>query len=241
VVTEDAQFKKLCFNETHELWFPKDISLSPELWSEYLAVFWPHRTNGHYYLAKGTPITGGDICIDCGACEGFFVLQALNAGASKVICLEPNQMMAECLRRTFPDEIKAGRVVVVHAAAGAVDGFADFSFDTLQPFGGKSASGGSTVSVPMVTLSKLACDLNLERVDFIKMDIEGAEIQAVEGGLPVLMKHHPKLAITTYHRSFDYQALHALITAAGYRRIRPAGLTQRDDGIFRPMMLHAAN
>ena len=33
--------------------------------------------------------------------------------------------------------------------------------------------------------------------------------------------------------------LHALATAAGYRQIHAAGLTQRGDGIYRPVMLHA--
>jgi hypothetical protein len=44
---------------------------------------------------------------------------------------------------------------------------------------------------------------------------------------------------TTYHRPFDYAMLHALATAAGYRQIHAAGLTQRGDGIYRPVMLHA--
>jgi len=240
VLAEDGPFKKLCFDDRHEVWFPADIQLTEELWNEYLAVFWPNRANGHYYLAQGTLLSAGDICVDCGACEGFFVLQALQAGAAKVICVEPSDFMVECLSRTFAAEIREGRVVVVNAAVGAMQGNANFSFDILQPFGGKSASEGKMVSVRVITLAKLAQDLGLERVDYLKMDIEGAEIQAVEGALPLLVKHFPKLAITTYHRPFDYQALRALIVSAGYRHIRSRGLTQREeDGVFRPMMLHA--
>jgi hypothetical protein len=83
-------------------------------------------------------------------------------------------------------------------------------------------------------------ELAIPRIDFLKMDIEGAEIQAVEGALPVLRRHHPQLAITTYHRAFDYEVLQALAISSGYRQIRPAGLTERDDGIYRPVMLHAS-
>lgn len=239
IVAEDDRFKKLRFNDVHEAWFPKETPLSAELWSEYLGVFWPHRANGHYYLTGGTDVVSGDICLDCGACEGFFVFQALAAGAAKVVCLEPSKEMAECLNRTFADEIKNGRVVVRNVAVGAMDGTASFSFDSLQPFGGKVESATTSITIPVTTIARLFQDLNLPGLNFIKMDIEGAEIQALEGAMSLLARHHPKLAITTYHRPFDYKVLHTLATAAGYRKIKPAGLVQWGDGIYRPVMLHA--
>lgn len=101
VMAEDGGFKHLRFNDTHNAWFPQETALSAELWSEYLSVFWPHRANGHYYLNHGTLIKPGDICLDCGACEGFFGLQALAAGAAKVICIEPSETMAACLKKNF--------------------------------------------------------------------------------------------------------------------------------------------
>jgi FkbM family methyltransferase len=239
VVAEDEQFKKLRFNDLHEVWFPKQTPLTADLWSEYLAVFWSHPANGHYYLTGGTRIIPGDVCLDCGACEGFFVLQALSLGASKVVCLEPSQQMAECLKRTFSDEIKTGRVTIRNIAVGAIQGSANFTFDCLQPFGGKIESETTSVAVVVDTISRLVQDLNLPEVNFIKMDIEGAEIQAVEGALLLLTKQHPKLAITTYHRPFDFAALHALLVDVGYRQIKPVGVTKRNDRVYRPVMLHA--
>ncbi len=239
VVAEAGNYKQLRFNGVHDVWFPKTTTLSAELWSEYLCVFWPHRANGHYYLRSGTWVNPGDVCMDCGACEGFFVLQALAAGAAKVICLEPSETMAACLGRTFANEIKAGRVVVKNVAAGAMEGMARFSFDQLDPFSGKMGSASSSINIPVNTIANLVAGLQLPRVDFIKMDIEGAEIQALEGAIPLLVQGHPKLAITTYHRPFDYVALRALVVSAGYRQIAPVGLAQRGDGIYRPVMLHA--
>ena len=239
VTGEDGAFKKLRFNGRHESWFPAGAQVGLELWNEYLSVFWPHPANAHYYLAHGTIIRPGDVVIDCGGCEGFFVIQALEAGAAKVICIEPSETMAACLKKTFAAEIKTGRVVVENVAAGVMVGTARFAFDELNPFSGRLESAIAAVNIPVTTLAKLCADLQLTRVDFIKMDIEGAEIQAVEGALPVLDKFHPRLAITTYHRPFDYRALHALVTVAGYRQICSTGLGQRGDGIYRPVMLHA--
>ena len=130
-------------------------------------------------------------------------------------------------------------MLVENVAAGVMEGTVRFSFDGLDPFSGRIGAATTAINIPMTTITKICADLRLSRVDFIKMDIEGAEIQALEGALPLLEKFHPKLAITTYHRPFDYAALRALAIAAGYQQIRSAGLTQRDDGIYRPMMLHA--
>ena len=118
--------------------------------------------------------------------------------------------MAICLKRTFAAEIEAGGVVVENKAVGVTEGTARFSFDGLDPFSGRMVSAATAINIPVTTITKLCADLQLSRLDFIKMDIEGAEIQALEGALPALKRFHPKLAITTYHRPFDYKMLACL-------------------------------
>ncbi len=238
-VSEEGPFRKLRFANVHDAWFPGDAAITPEMWSEYLAVFWNHPKNAHYYL-RHTPVKAGDVCVDCGACEGFFVFQALEAGAAKIICVEPSAIMAQCLTRTFEREIAHGRVVIRSAALGASNGTARFNFDSLHPFGGSVGQPtGHAETVEVLTLKRLLAEMSVPRIDFLKMDIEGAEIQATEGALAVLERDHPRLAITTYHRSFDFTALRALLIGAGYRHIKPTGVVERDDGIYRPVMLHA--
>ncbi len=39
--------------------------------------------------------------------------------------------------------------------------------------------------------------------DFIKMDIEGAELSALKGGIEVIKKVRPQLAISIYHSEND--------------------------------------
>ena len=240
VTERDGDFVRLRFADTHDFWFPAATDISLGLWSEYLSVFWNHPENAHFYLHGGTTISTGDVVIDCGCCEGTFARQALERGASKVICLEPNIQMVDCLNRTFPKEIAEGRVVIVHAACGAFSGSAYFGSDPANPAGGHLGISAGQCVVPVETISGICQKLGLDGVNFIKMDIEGAEIQALEGAFDILRSSRPALAICTYHRGHDFAAIHPLLTAAGYRRIRPSGITDRENAKqWRPVLLHA--
>ena len=239
VTGEDGAFKKLRFNDRHESWFPAGTRVNLELWNEYLSVFWLHPANAHYYLAHGTVIKPGDMVIDCGCCEGFFVFQALEAGAVKAIGIEPNPEMVRCLEKTFAAEIKTGRVVIQSAALCAFRAQASFSFDASYPAFGQVGDQASGQPVMVETLAAICEKLKLGRIDFVKMDIEGAEIHAVEGALPMLKKFHPKLAITTYHRAFDFRCLEAMLSLLGYSHIQAAGITKFGGSHSRPIMLHA--
>ncbi|NJM81008.1 MAG: FkbM family methyltransferase [Flavobacterium sp.] len=45
------------------------------------------------------------------------------------------------------------------------------------------------------------------KVDFIKMDIEGAEIIALQGAIETIKKYRPKLAIAIYHSIEDFATI----------------------------------
>jgi FkbM family methyltransferase len=57
--------------------------------------------------------------------------------------------------------------------------------------------------VQTVTLDEYVVRLNLDRVDFIKMDIEGAEVMALKGARQTIAHFKPKLAICLYHKWDD--------------------------------------
>jgi len=43
----------------------------------------------------------------------------------------------------------------------------------------------------------------VKRIDFLKLDVEGAELDALRGGLNSILRFRPKMAISLYHKPND--------------------------------------
>ncbi|MCS6954210.1 MAG: FkbM family methyltransferase [Bryobacterales bacterium] len=186
----------------------------------------------------------GDIVLDCGAHVGVYTREALKAGARLVVAVEPAPENFECLRRNLQAEAAAGRVVLVGKGVWDSEGTMTIRLvphnpaaDTLvlQPPGARP--GGQ---VALTTIDKLVAELGLARVDYIKMDIEGAEQRALLGAQQTLARFKPRLAISSYHRPDDPEKIPELV-----RRARPDYLQQcgpcsyvSESGIIRPDVLY---
>jgi FkbM family methyltransferase len=168
-------------------------------------------------------VRSGDVVLDCGANVGAFVREALNAGASAVVAVEPAPENVECLRRNFAAEIAARKVLLYPKGVWDKDDVL-----TLQVVPKNSAAdsfvmhqegGVEGAKVPLTTIDKLVAELNLPRVDYIKMDIEGAEQRAIAGARQTIQKYHPRLALSAYHTPEDPARIPELVrqTWSGYR------------------------
>jgi FkbM family methyltransferase len=69
-----------------------------------------------------------------------------------------------------------------------------------------------------ISIDDFVAEQGLEKVDLIKMDIEGAEPPALEGARETILKHKPKLAISLYHNLSDFVTIPEFIESldAGY-------------------------
>jgi hypothetical protein len=67
--------------------------------------------------------------------------------------------------------------------------------------------GQTKQTVRVTTIDHLVEELHLPRVDFISMDIEGAEKPALRGAVETLRKFHPRMAIAAEHLADDTVAI----------------------------------
>lgn len=145
----------------------------------------------------GLGVHEGDVVIDGGAHVGLFVRTALKAGASKVVTFEVTPKSNEALRRNFANQIAEGKVVVTAKGVWREEGVLPLviiddcsicnsvSHPWMKP----------SVDVPLTTIDHAVAELELPQVDYIKLDVENAEANALRGATGTLTKFHPRLAV----------------------------------------------
>jgi FkbM family methyltransferase len=224
------------------------------LWETPRGRFWIPEGNDYvlpFNLAEqarkiyGTGENGpktGDITLDCGANIGVTVRDELAAGAIKVVAIEPAPENVESLRRNFPDQIASGRVVVYPKGVWDKDDFlmlhvvpnnsAADSF-VMHPEGAVDA-----LKIGLTTIDKIVAELKLEHVDYIKMDIEGAESRALKGAREVLAKWKPRLSISTEHEENDPVEIIGIVTSANSGYKWACGPCSEADHRIRPDVLY---
>ncbi len=174
------------------------------------------------YRSGAVGVQRGDVVLDCGANIGVYTREALARGAALVIAIEPAPENLECLRRNLETEVNERRVVIVPKGVWDKDATLPMFIDRGNPAADtflRSGDRGSMTTLPLTTIDQITTDLKLHRVDFIKMDIEGAERQAIAGGGATLRRFRPRLAIAAYHLPDDQTVLPRLIKGfvADYR------------------------
>jgi FkbM family methyltransferase len=130
-------------------------------------------------------------CLDGETIEGFI---SFNGGYKRIVVLEPDK---ENYRRTA-NKIK-GIPNVELIDKGAWSGSGLLRFDgKANADSAISESGDSEIQV--IAIDEI---VDNEKVTFIKMDIEGAEYDALKGAGSVILRNAPKLAICVYHAPED--------------------------------------
>jgi FkbM family methyltransferase len=154
----------------------------------------------HYFAAdlpEFAPRTD-DVFYDCGAFTGDtladFVRRTGGKGCRKYVAFEPEPANAAKLNAYAARE---GLTFVEHRPTGVWSEQTTLRFQQSLD----SASGidaGGTLEIPVDRIDRLT-----DPVTFLKMDIEGAELEALKGAVETIRKYKPKFAIALYHKPED--------------------------------------
>jgi FkbM family methyltransferase len=163
----------------------------------------------------------GDVVIDAGGCWGdtalYFAHEAGDTGKVYAFEFVPTNLAVMRKNLTLNRELSS-RVAVIEKPLW------DKSDQTLYFTDNGPASRVSFTKTSEQYLSTISIDdfvsrNNVSRIDFIKMDIEGAELNALKGAAAVISRCKPKLAISVYHDLSDFVTVPEFISSLnlGYR------------------------
>lgn len=169
-------------------------------------------------LCKAEP---GDVVIDAGACWGETSLYfAFEVGASgRVISYEfiPSNI-AVLEKNIAANPTLAERITVVPnpvwSTSGQILYYVDWGPGSRVSFEKLRADFDDT-QCRTISIDDTVKQLSLPRVDFIKMDIEGAELHALKGAEQTLLRFHPKVAISLYHSLEDFKTVPRYLDSLG--------------------------
>lgn len=146
----------------------------------------------------------GDVVLDVGANLGFFTFLAapLVGDEGRAYAFEAQPDVAAYLRRSVELNELGPRVHVTQAAV--TDGQSD-SVELVLPEDAANTGvvslyphewlGGARLRVPAVSLDGWAASRDVERVDVVKIDVEGAELLVLRGMEALLLRTRPRLLV----------------------------------------------
>jgi FkbM family methyltransferase len=194
------------------------------------------------YGSGAQAVRPGDVVLDCGANVGVFTRAALDRGAKLVVAFEPAPENIEAYRRNFAAEIAARRVILVPKGVWDKE---DVLVLRRDPNNSAADSfvllkdGSKSVQAPLTTIDRALAELKISRVDFIKMDVEGAEVKAIAGARGIIVRNHPRLSIAGEHLDTDAVRIPQAVRAiwAGYQ-VTCGPAVRAGDGQIRPDVLY---
>ena len=155
-------------------------------------------------------VKSGDIVIDAGAWAGDFSAYCAYKNA-KVYAFEPSSHAYKLLEAT--SILNEGKIIPVNKGLG--DEQKELYLTTDKGSANlvieDHINNQQLEKITITTLDKFVEENSIERVDFLKADIEGYEREFLKGGKSTIQKFLPKIAICTYHLPDDPEVLEAII------------------------------
>lgn len=170
-------------------------------------------SNDFFSFVIESTLSKDAVVFDIGANIGLTTLTAARR-ASQVVAFEPQPTTHACLVKTIEaNRLKNIRAVelALGATKGEISFFADSNSSSASHIIADSTLGRqSDVKVEMTTLDNFVEDESIRRIDLIKIDVEGFEIDAISGAKNTLYKLRPAIFV-------EFNAF----TMIGFRNINP--------------------
>jgi len=158
---------------------------------------------GKQYEYQDVCFSEGDIVLDCGAYTGdMSIICAAKIGIEgKVYSFEAEKTNIKLFNMTLKENPQYADNIYL------VEKFVSNENTDVHLVGSGPGSNivnnrhdlSNAVKIQTIKIDDFVNEMKLEKVDFIKMDVEGSELKALYGAVNTIRKYCPKLAISVYH------------------------------------------
>lgn len=188
------------------------------------------KVRSAWKVALTQSVEPGHVVFDVGANIGLISQPAawLVGRRGQVHAFEPSPAVSESLRRRV-ELLRLRNVVTNRCAVGRTVGQATLyeyeSFhggaSSLRPETRTAGPHDHETTVPVDSIDRYVASCGIQRVDFIKIDVEGAELEVLEGAGQTLGDYRPALFIEASPQTLaafgsTVDDLLAVVTAIGY-------------------------
>jgi FkbM family methyltransferase len=158
------------------------------------------------YLRCLRPPKGG-VVLDCGAHIGncAILFSRLVGPDGLVICVEAfpdsyEKLVHRIKQSRLNNVVAINKGIWNRSMVQSIDAFTDTISCrlTTNPHNAKNAE--EKIQIDCISIDEILSEYKLNRVDLIKMDIEGAEIEALQGASQTMATMKPVFAIASYHK-----------------------------------------
>lgn len=167
-----------------------------------------YDNDSEQYFAKDIiSFRGDEVFVDAGTYDGMTIkeyMERCNNHYGQVICFEADEKNVSTIKKNF-SSWGINRAEIYHL--GLWSHKTTLKFDAIGSGSGRISEKG-TVFIEADSLDSVLAGY---KIDFIKMDIEGAEIEALKGASKIIGSLAPTLAISIYHNPEDIFAIPLLI------------------------------
>jgi FkbM family methyltransferase len=187
-----------------------EIMTPPGAGADYIGRLVAEMPSSVYALSPGDKVI-----LDAGANIGIFSLYALQSGAERVICVEPSPGNVACIENNLKEFLQAKRAQIIPKGVWSHETVLRFNTGNQNNPGGHHIDDSGNLEVPVTSIDQIVEQLQLDRLDYIKMDVEGSELKAIEGATETLRRFRPRLCVATEHTADLYANAEAVIQALG--------------------------
>lgn len=172
-----------------------DAKLDSMYFGKHINLEALHEGN-QYFPSDIMELSAHEVFVDCGAYNGETVLDFIHKAKqyNYIYSFEPDPWQYVLTKMSL-DFARVEHCEVYNSGVYDCEGELKFSRHTT---GASRINQEGDIIVPVVKLDTLLYG-KPERPTFIKMDVEGAELNALEGCRKIIERDHPKLAISVYH------------------------------------------